>query len=434
MHKILLIIKREYLTRVRKKSFIIMTILGPLIFASFMIIPVWLATMEGDEKTIEILDETGQFEGKFDEGGSMQYKYVNASIDDAKSNLATSDRYGLLYIPQNALQNPSSITFFSQGNPSYEVVLSLERAIKNEIEDIKLTETGINKEVLESIKTNVSISTINLSSEGEKASSFGVSSAIGYLSSLLIYFFVFLYGAQIMRGVLEEKTSRIVEVIISSVKPFQLMTGKIIGIGAVGLTQFLLWVLLTFVVSSTIGAAFQIDRFTGAQFEQTMAEMPEGEQSMAKEINEIFVALEAVDIVSVIICFVCYFLGGYLLYGALFAAVGSAVDSDADSQQFMFPISMPLIASIVVLSAVIKDPSGSLAFWMSMIPFTSPVVMMMRIPFGVPTWEILLSLSLLVLGFVFTSWMAGRIYRIGILMHGTKINYRVLAKWLFMKS
>lgn len=411
-----------------------MTILGPLIFASFMIIPVWLATMEGDEKTIEILDETGQFEGKFDEGGSMQYKYVNASIDDAKSNSATSDRYGLLYIPQNALQNPSSITFFSQGNPSYEVVLSLERAIKHEIEDIKLTETGINKEVLESIKTNVSISTINLSSEGEKASSFGVSSAIGYLSSLLIYFFVFLYGAQIMRGVLEEKTSRIVEVIISSVKPFQLMTGKIIGIGAVGLTQFLLWVLLTFVVSSTIGAAFQIDRFTGAQFEQTMAEMPEGEQSMAKEINEIFVALEAVDIVSVIICFVCYFLGGYLLYGALFAAVGSAVDSDADSQQFMFPISMPLIASIVVLSAVIKDPSGSLAFWMSMIPFTSPVVMMMRIPFGVPTWEILLSLSLLVLGFVFTSWMAGRIYRIGILMHGTKINYRVLAKWLFMKS
>ena len=411
-----------------------MTILGPLIFASFMIIPVWLATMEGDEKTIEILDETGQFEGKFDEGGSMQYKYVNASIDDAKSNLATSDRYGLLYIPQNALQNPSSITFFSQGNPSYEVVLSLERAIKNEIEDIKLTETGINKEVPESIKTNVSISTINLSSEGEKASSFGVSSAIGYLSSLLIYFFVFLYGAQIMRGVLEEKTSRIVEVIISSVKPFQLMTGKIIGIGAVGLTQFLLWVLLTFVVSSTIGAAFQIDRFTGAQFEQTMAEMPEGEQSMAKEINEIFVALEAVDIVSVIICFVCYFLGGYLLYGAMFAAVGSAVDSDADSQQFMFPISMPLIASIVVLSAVIKDPSGSLAFWMSMIPFTSPVVMMMRIPFGVPTWEILLSLSLLVLGFVFTSWMAGRIYRIGILMHGTKINYRVLAKWLFMKS
>ncbi len=434
MHKILLIVKREYLTRVRKKSFIIMTILGPLIFASFMIIPVWLAMMEGDEKTIEILDETGHFEGKFEEGGSMKYEYINASIDAAKSDMATNGKYGLLHIPPNALENPSSITFFSQGNPSYEVVLALERAIKHEIEDIKLSETGINKELLESIKTNVSISTINLSSEGEKASSFGVSSAIGYLASLLIYFFVFLYGAQIMRGVLEEKTSRIVEVIISSVKPFQLMTGKIIGIGAVGLTQFLLWVVLTFAVASAIGAAFQIDRFGGEQFEQTMADMPQQDMSTAKEINEIFVALEAVDILSVIICFVCYFLGGYLLYGALFAAVGSAVDSDADSQQFMFPISMPLIASIVVLSAVIKDPSGSLAFWMSMIPFTSPVVMMMRIPFGVPMWEILLSLGLLALGFIFTTWMAGRIYRIGILMHGTKINYRVLAKWLFMKG
>lgn len=434
MHKILLIVKREYLTRVRKKSFIIMTILGPLIFASFMIIPVWLAMMEGDEKTIEILDETGHFEGKFEEGGSMKYEYINAFIDAAKSDMATNDKYGLLHIPPNALENPSSITFFSQGNPSYEVVLALERAIKHEIEDIKLSETGINKELLESIKTNVSISTINLSSEGEKASSFGVSSAIGYLASLLIYFFVFLYGAQIMRGVLEEKTSRIVEVIISSVKPFQLMTGKIIGIGAVGLTQFLLWVVLTFAVASAIGAAFQIDRFGGEQFEQTMADMPQQDMSTAKEINEIFVALEAVDILSVIICFVCYFLGGYLLYGALFAAVGSAVDSDADSQQFMFPISMPLIASIVVLSAVIKDPSGSLAFWMSMIPFTSPVVMMMRIPFGVPMWEILLSLGLLALGFIFTTWMAGRIYRIGILMHGTKINYRVLAKWLFMKG
>lgn len=434
MHKILLIIKREYLTRVRKKSFIIMTILGPLIFASFMIIPIWLATMEGDEKTIEILDETGLFEGKFDEGGSIKYEYINASIDAAKSGMATNDKYGLLHIPPNALENPSSITFFSQGNPSYEVVLSLERAIRHEIEDIKLAETGINKDVLESTKTNVSISTINLSSEGEKASSFGVSSAIGYFASLLIYFFVFLYGAQIMRGVLEEKTSRIVEVIISSVKPFQLMTGKIIGIGAVGLTQFLLWVVLTFVVASSIGAAFQIDRFGGDQFEQTMAELPQEEASKAKEINEIFMALEAVDIFSVVMCFVCYFLGGYLLYGALFAAVGSAVDSDADSQQFMFPISMPLIASIVVLSAVIKDPSGNLAFWMSMIPFTSPVVMMMRIPFGVPLWEILLSLGFLALGFIFTTWMAGRIYRIGILMHGTKINYRILAKWLFMKG
>src|SRR5690606_11029212 len=428
------IVKREYLTRVRKKSFIIMTILGPLIFASFMIIPVWLAMMEGDEKTIEILDETGHFEGKFEEGGSMKYEYINASIDAAKSDMATNDKYGLLHIPPNALENPSSITFFSQGNPSYEVVLALERAIKHEIEDIKLSETGINKELLESIKTNVSISTINLSSEGEKASSFGVSSAIGYLASLLIYFFVFLYGAQIMRGVLEEKTSRIVEVIISSVKPFQLMMGKIIGIAAVGLTQFLLWVLLTIGISSFAGSMFQMDRFSDPQIESTTEGMDENDVNKAEQMNEIFTALGAIDITKLVLCFIFYFLCGYLLYEGLFAAVGSAVDSDADTQQFMFPISLPLIASIVMLSAIIKDPGGSLAFWLSMIPFSSPVVMMMRIPFGVPLWEILLSMAFLVAGFIFTTWIAGRIYRIGILMHGTKVNYKVLAKWLFMKG
>lgn len=434
MHKILLIIKREYLTRVRKKSFIIMTLLGPLFFAAIMVVPIWLTTMESDAKTVEVLDESGLFEGKFLQEGNVQFEYTNLSLDEAKSKMPSSDYYGLLYIPPNALEAPSSITFFSPGNPSYEVVLSLERTLKKEIEDIKLSESGINKQTLEGIKTSVSINTINLSEHGEKASSFGVSSAIGYVSSLLIYFFVFLYGAQIMRGVLEEKTSRIVEVIISSVKPFQLMAGKVIGIGAVGLTQFLLWVLLTVGVSSAVGAAFQMDRFSGAQFEQTTAAMPEAELSKAKEINEIFTALESIDIMALIICFVGYFIGGYLLYGALFAAVGSAVDSDADTQQFMFPISLPLIASILVLSAVIKDPGGSLAFWMSMVPFTSPVVMMMRIPFGVPLWEILLSMSLLAVGFVFTSWVAGRIYRIGLLMHGTKVNYRVLGKWLFMKS
>lgn len=434
MHKILLIIQREYLTRVRKKSFIVMTLLGPLFFAAIMVIPIWLATMESDARTVEILDESGLFEGKFLQEGNIQYEYINLSLDEAKTKIPSSGNYGLLYIPSNALERPSSITFFSQGNPSYEVVLSLERALKKEIEDIKLSESGINKKTLEGIKTNVNISTINLSDHGEKASSFGVSSAVGYASSLLIYFFVFLYGAQIMRGVLEEKTSRIVEVIISSVKPFQLMTGKIIGIGAVGLTQFLLWVLLTFGVSTVVGAAFQIDRFSAAQFEQTTVDMPEAELSKAKEINEIFTALESIDVMTLILCFIGYFIGGYLLYGALFAAVGSAVDSDADTQQFMFPVSLPLIASILVLSAVIKDPGGSLAFWMSMIPFTSPVVMMMRIPFGVPMWEILLSMIFLIVGFIFTSWVAGRIYRIGILMHGTKINYKVLGKWLFMKS
>lgn len=434
MHKILLIIEREYLTRVKKKSFIIMTILGPLFFAAIMIIPIWLATQEGDEKVIEVLDESGLFTDSFVEDKNIQYDYINSALQEAKSRVPVQEKYGLLHIPPDALENPGSITFFSEGNPSFDIVVSLERTLKNEIEAIKLTRSGIDKATLETIDTPVSINTINLSDTGEKASSSAISSAVGYFSSILIYFFVFLYGAQIMRGVLEEKTSRIVEVIISSVKPFQLMTGKIIGIAAVGLTQFLLWVLLTVGISSLVGTVFAVDRFSDAQIEQTTSQMPDQDMNQANKINEIFTALDAIDLTTLVVCFVFYFLGGYLLYGGLFAAVGSAVDSDADTQQFMLPISLPLIGSIVMLSAIIKDPGGSLAFWMSMIPFSSPVVMMMRIPFGVPLWEILLSMAFLIAGFIFTTWIAGRIYRIGILMHGAKVNYKVMAKWLFMKG
>lgn len=411
-----------------------MTILGPLFFAAIMVIPIWLATMEGDEKVIEVLDESGLFAGKFEEDGNIQYDYINLSLDEAKSNVPSHAKYGLLHIPADAIENPASITFYSEGNPSFDIVISLEKTLRNEIEAIKLTKSGIDKATLQTIDTPVDITTINLSEAGEKASSSGISSIVAYISSILLYFFVFLYGAQIMRGVLEEKTSRIVEVIISSVKPFQLMTGKIIGIAAVGLTQFLLWVLLTGGISSLVGTAFSVDRFSNAQFEQTTSQMPDEDKTQAKEINEIFTALEAIDISTLVICFVFYFLGGYLLYGGLFAAVGSAVDSDADTQQFMLPISLPLIASIVMVSTIIKNPEGSLAFWMSMIPFTSPVVMMMRIPFGVPLWEILLSMFFLALGFIFTTWIAGRIYRIGILMHGTKVNYKIMAKWLFMRG
>ena len=434
MHKIMLIIVREYLTRVRKKSFIIMTILGPLLFAAFLVVPIWLATIEGNDKVIEILDESGLFEGKFDEANNIKFEYINSSLNEAKERLPSNEKYGLLHIPASAIEDPSSITFFLEGNPSFDIVNTLETTIRNEIEDRKLSESGIDKRTLEGIKTNVDINTINLSEAGEKASSSGVSSAVGYVGALLVYFFVFLYGAQIMRGVLEEKTSKIAEVIISSVKPFQLMMGKIIGIAAVGLTQFLLWVMLTFAISAVVSSAFQLDRFSDAQLAQTASQMPESDMSQAQEINQIFTALEAIDLVTIILCFIFYFLGGYLLYGAMFAAVGSAVDSDADTQQFMFPLSMPLIFSIMVLYVVIKDPGGNFAFWMSMIPFTSPVVMMMRVPFGVPLWELLLSMTLLVIGFLFATWMAGRIYRIGILLHGTKVSYKVLAKWLFMKG
>ncbi len=252
---------------------------------------------------------------------------------------------------------------------------------------------------------------------------------IGYTSAFLMYFFIFLYGVQTLRGVIEEKTSRIVEVIISSVKPFQLMMGKIIGIGAVGLTQFLLWVILTLIIYQGALTYYDVDISSSRQIELSGTA-----QESDVDIPAIFEKIDTINFSFLLSTFLFYFLAAYLFYGSLFAAVGSAVDNDADAQQFQLPITLPLILSIVMLGAVIRDPHGDLAFWASIIPFTSPVIMMMRIPFDPPVWHIVLSMVCLVLGFIFTTWLAGRIYRIGILMHGAKVNYKILFKWLMMRN
>lgn len=294
--------------------------------------------------------------------------------------------------------------------------------------------------MLETLDAHVDISTINLSGEGEKESSSIGATAIGYISSFLIYIFIFIYGAQCMRGVIEEKTSRIIEVVISSVRPFQLMMGKVIGIAGVGLTQFLLWIILSFAVISAIGGVMGAEAMNPrtAQVEQMEAMNIPQDENMNEIQEDVFskatAAIGSINIPLVIVSFLFFFLSGYLLYGALFAAIGSAVDSDADAQQFMLPVTIPLIMSIIALSAVLNDPNGTMAFWLSIIPFTSPVIMMMRVPFGVPAWELGLSMALMVGGFVFTIWLASRIYRVGILMHGTKVNYKILAKWFMMRG
>lgn len=432
MNKIGLIIQREYLTRVRKKSFIIMSIIGPLLFGLLMVIPIWLASRESDEKVIEILDESGYFKDKIEDTGVVSFTYLDKTIEDAKNDLSANDSYGLLYIPKLDLDHPEGITFFAEKNPSIEIQISLERLLKSKIESIKLDNSGIDKEKLDKIKTEIDLNIINLTDKGEKEGNVGVATATGYFAGFLIYFFVFLYGIQTLRGVIEEKTSRIVEIIISSVRPFQLMMGKIIGIGAVGLTQFLLWVILTVIIyqgafifyDNDLGNSNQIEMVGNAQ------EMPNGDVDMP----EIFKQINTINFPVLLSTFLFYFLAAYLFYGALFAAVGSAVDNDADAQQFQLPITLPLIMSIMLLGAIIRDPHGDLAFWASIIPFTSPVVMMMRIPFDPPVWHIILSMVLMVLGFIFTTWLAGRIYRIGILMHGAKVNYKILAKWFMMRN
>ncbi len=433
MHNIFLIIQREYLTRVRKKSFLIMSIVGPLLIAGLWVVPIWLSTRETDQKTIEILDDSGYFEEKFTETSSLKFKYIQADLVAAKTEILSSENYGLLYIPRINLDEPEGITFFSGKNPSIEVIQDLEWAMKSVVEDIKLERSSIDQATLDSLRADIDIDMINMTDSGEKAGSAGVATIIGYISALMIYFFIFVYGIQILRGVIEEKSSRIVEVIVSSVKPFHLMMGKILGVGAVGLTQYIIWLVLSIMITAGISSYFNIDRTDSLPTQTEQSGVIEEEQSN-EFVAEMLNSLESIDFSLLAVAFLLYFLGAYLLYGSLFAAIGSAVDNDSDAQQFQLPVTIPLIFSLIVLTAILREPDGSLAFWLSMIPLFSPVIMMMRIPFGVPYWEIGLSLTLLIAGFIFTTWLASRIYRIGILMHGAKVNYRILGKWLFMKN
>ncbi|MFT6865269.1 MAG: ABC-2 type transport system permease protein [Cyclobacteriaceae bacterium] len=438
MNNIGLIITREYVSRVRKRSFIIMTILGPLLFAGFVFIIGWTATKGVDLKTIHIINESGLFEDVFEDSDGADYVNSSLSLDEGKQEVQNGVFDGLLYIPKIDLDNPEGVVFYAPNNPSIALVQSLRKKMNKEIELVKLKKSGIDQMILDDLKSDLSINTINLSGEGdEKESSSVAATAIGYVSGFLIYMFIFIYGAMCMRGVVEEKTSRIIEVIIASVKPFHLMLGKVLGIAGVGLTQFLLWVILTFGIISIGGSVMAVTMMDSQKQQAEQLGLPQNEVTVAMQDNvfsEITTAIGSINLPMVLIAFLFFFISGYLLYGALFAAIGSAVDSDADTQQFMFPVVMPLIISISMLGIVINDPNGSVAFWLSIIPFTSPVIMMMRVPFGVPIWELCLSMALMIAGFIFTIWMASRIYRIGILLHGSKVNYKVLAKWIMMRN
>ena len=432
MNKIFLVIQREYLSRVKKKSFLIATLLTPLIFPAIMGVFVWIAMNEKENQSlriIEVIDETDLF---FMES-SEQYAFTSSIEDpeEAKRMVQEGERYGFLYIPKMDIDNPQGIQFYGVENPSLSLMEYLEGALKRKIEDQKLYQQGIDPQVLKDIRTEVSVQSITLGEQGEeKLNDATVNYALGFLSGILIYLFIFVYGNQIMQGVIEEKSSRIVEILVSSLKPFQLMMGKIVGIGAVGLTQFLIWVVLIGTLSSIVMGVL------GMQMPQQQAmelANPEFAQATpdASELASILQVINGIDFVTLIVSFIFYFLGGYLLYGALFAAVGSAVDAPSDAQQFMFPITIPLIVAYMGLFVfVLQDPTGSTSFWLSIIPLTSPIAMMGRISYGVPFWELALSMALLVLGFLFTTWLAGKIYRIGILMHGTKPTYKVLWKWI----
>jgi ABC-2 type transport system permease protein len=436
MNKIMLIIKREYLTRVKKKSFVIMTLLGPILMAGLMLVPIWLATKDKDMQRIEVVDETKEFINQFENTAELEFTHEFRSITDAKADLYDSKYTSILYIKKT--DSIPSVEMFYKKQPGFGTINDIESTIEEVMRNLELNaKYKITKEQLSEINPNISVKPISINAEGEEESkNIGIATVIGFGGAILIYFFIFMFGVQVMRGVIEEKTSRIVEIIISSVKPFQLMMGKIAGIALVGLTQFLLWTILTGLIYSVIASAFSLDDVAMAptQTEELMGDINHNLVS-ENPYQDILDGIESIPVVQIFISFLFYFIAGYLLYGALFAAIGSAVDSEADTQQFMMPITIPLIFSFVVAQSVMQNPDGSLAFWLSMVPLTSPVIMMVRIPFGgVETWELLLSMTLLIAGFVGTTWVAGKIYRTGILMYGKKVTYKELWKWLFFKG
>ena len=442
MNKIWLIIQREFLNRVQKKSFLFTTILVPLIFPAIMGGMVWFMIKEAESakpEVVHVVDKSGKF--VFENSKKFTFSIETDSIEKAKENYNKTKDFALLYIPAFDLSKPEGLLIYTKENPSVEKISDLENVLEMRIRDLKLVQFNIDKATLDGLKTNISLKQINLSDTGEeKSSNSTILYIMGSALGIMIYIFVLVYGIQIMHGVIDEKTSKIVEVIISSVKPFQLMMGKIIGIASVGLLQFTIWILIgTFVTSSILGY-FGLKMPQKQMQEQVVKQLntedaAKIQEAQSSNVNEVLGALGEIPFTKIAIVFIFYFLGGYLLYGALFAAVGSAVDSIQEAQQFQFPITLPLLIGYMGLFLVIvRDPHGPMSFWLSVIPFTSPVAMVGRIAFGVPAWELALSMVLLIGGFILTTWIAGRIYRVGILMTGTKVSYKVLAKWFMMRE
>ncbi len=431
MNKIWLVIQREYLARVKKKSFLLATLLTPLIFPAIMGIFVWIAVEEKENQSlriIEVVDENRQF--FLESSDQYAFSFSDRNLEEAKEMVHKGERYGVLYLPEFDLKHPEGIVFYGNENPSMNLTGYLKGSMKKKIEDQRLYDSGVDPSIISAIRTNVDIKSITIDEKGqEKVTDSTVNYAIGFLAGILIYMFIFIYGNQIMQGVIEEKSSRIIEILVSSLKPFQLMMGKIVGIAGVGLTQLLIWIVLIGTLTTLVTG------YLGMQMPQQQAmEMINPEMTQAvpnPEVSEILQVLSGIDFLQIVSSFVFYFLGGYLLYGALFAAIGSAVEAPSDAQQFMLPVTVPLIAAYMGLFVfVLQDPNSTTSFWLSIIPLTSPIAMMGRVSYGVPFWELGLSMALLVLGFLGTTWLAGKIYRIGILMHGTKPGYKTLWKWI----
>ncbi len=432
MKKVLLIIQREYATRVKKKTFLLITFIAPLLFALLMIGPAFLAQMSGSKDTVYVVDKSDGFHEGLKDREDIQFEIVDKSVAKAQEVLLgdNQDAY-LLAIPEDPVKNTEKFRLIGKKSPSMGLSNDLESILEKRVRELRIRNAGLSRDKLASIETDISLASIVLSESGKKSKgSTALASSISMIGGFAIYFFIFMYGGQVTSGVHEEKTSRIVEVLASSIRPIQLMFGKIIGIALVGLTQFLLWIILTAVISGGLMLLMGPESLMAASGSTgpVVGSAPAQESAFVQALSS---ALGGINLLMVIFAFLFFFLFGYFTYSSMFAAVAAAVDNQTDMRQFMFPLSIPLLLAIAITPTVIlNNPSSTIAVVGSMIPFTAPVIMMARIPFGVPPIELISSFVLMILGFLVCVWLAAKVYRTGILMYGKKVTPRELLKWI----
>jgi ABC-2 type transport system permease protein len=437
MGKIGLIARREFNERVRKKSFIITTILMPVCLVGIIGVMAWLMTRESDKiREIIVVDESGVVAPQMTDEGTIRYRMADQPFERVREE-APEGIFGILLIGDDIMTNSRTVQLYTYESSTVMIEEAVAGQIRQIVEAEKLKAYHIDNldRILAEVETPIVLQTKEITESGEtRDSSSTLALAAAYIFGMLVYMFVFLYGTMVMQGVIEEKSNKVLELMVSSVKPFQLMMGKIIGIASVALTQLLIWVVFIALAGGAAVNFFAGDAMTAAAAMNAGEAMPVEFNNMDMDGVAMLSRLTDVRyILTLVIGFVVYFIGGYLLYAAMFAAVGSAVDNEKDTQNLQLPITIPLILAFVVMVNAMQDPHSHIAFWFSMIPFTSPIIMMARLPYGVPMWEVLLSAGLLYATFVGMVWLAGKIYRVGIFMYGKKPSFRELFKWVRYK-
>ncbi len=439
MNKFLLVASREFLTRVKKKSFIILTILTPFIFAALVFVPIWLSSIkDDDQKVVAVADKTGKYLANFKNDATYRFEPITDPDNNAYYTDTTAYE-AVIDIRTDLAKNPKGVAIYARNEVPAGLLSYVSNVLNEQVRHDKLTATGIVglDKIIDDVQTEITIPTMKRNAEGDTTSSnTDIAIAAGFIFTFLIYMFVMSYGGMVMQSVMEEKTNRIVELMVSSVKPFQLMMGKIVGIAFVGFLQLAIWGIMLAVILTATGMIFGLST---AELSQTSSMSAMGMQAvpamnaMPSESQQIFSALVNLPYAELGICFVLYFIGGYLLYASFFAAIGASVNEQEDSSQFMMPVVLIMIFGIYAAMGSAENTNGPLAFWASMFPLTSPIVMMVRIPFNVPLWQELLSLAILFATSFFFVWCSARIYRVGILMYGKKPSLKEMLKWMKYK-